>query len=179
MRSSFRATWRSTGGTCSPSQLGIGGWGRAGWEGRSCWAMAAAGQCSAVQRSAESRAVRRAARCSSGKAGLLPPVSSQRLGLSDFAALCWIRNEKTELGRKKQQKALKRQLMFPPLYGESRLPVWKAERQWKRPVSKGTTVANSFVWSLANVYASHFEVSDNCTLVQMSSRNRLDETEHL
>lgn len=47
-----------------------------------------AGQCSAVQCSAESRAVRPAARCSSVKAGLLPPVSPQCPGLSEFAALC-------------------------------------------------------------------------------------------
>lgn len=54
------------------------------------------------------------------------------------------------------------------------LPVWKTERQCKRPVSKGTAVANLFLSSLENVYASHFEVSDTGTLVQMSSRNRMN-----
>lgn len=32
---------------------------------------------------------------------------------------------------------------------------------------------------MANVCISHFEVSDNCASLQMSPRNRLDETEHL
>lgn len=108
--------------------------GQGEWEG----AMIAATECSA-----DSGAARLSACCSSGKACLLPPVLSQCSVLPEFAVICCKRKKEALLRRKKQQKVSETTGVPSPLWCGC-LPVWKAEMQCKRPVSKGTTVANFF-----------------------------------
>ena len=81
-----------------------------------------------------------------------------------------------ELGREKQQKALET-ADVPPLYGEAVFQLEKLKGNATDQCQRGLQLPVSLceVWQMF----SHFEVSDNCTLLQLSSRNRLNETEHL
>lgn len=79
--------------------------------------------------------------------------------------------------KEKHQQELVTNIPCPPWGGH--VPVQKATSQSERPASWWNNGVTPSVWSVANVFISHFEVSDNSASLQMSPRNRLDEIEHL